>query len=226
MTQRNGHRAGAGRLTATAYDCIRADILRRAYPSGTVLTETALADKLGISKTPIRHALHALHQEGLLELGPRRQMVVCRIAPEQHQELLELREALEHVALVHACRNLSDDDVDHLRTLLRRQWRAAEANRDDEFVELDEELHITIAERGGLQLVPRVLRQLRGFVRMLHLDAEREPGYLRRVHAEHVELIDAVERRDAELAISLLRNHLRTSEIPKDGVAAVVDGSH
>jgi DNA-binding GntR family transcriptional regulator len=200
--------AGAGRLTARAYDSIRTEILRRAYPPGTLLTETALADKLGMSKTPIRHALRALHQEGLLELGPRRQMVVCRIPRAQHLELLEVREALEQVALVHACRNLSDDDIDHLRTLLRRQWRAAEAEREDEFIELDEELHVTIAERGGLQLVPRVLHQLRGFVRLLHLDVQREPGYLRRVHAEHVRLIDAVERRDADAAIELLRAHL------------------
>jgi DNA-binding GntR family transcriptional regulator len=212
--------AGAGRLTARAYECIRTEILRRRYSPGTVLTETALAAKLGMSKTPVRHALRALHQEGLLELGPRRQMVVCRIALAQHQELLEVREALEQVALLHACRNLSDDDLDHLRTLLRRQWRAAEADREDEFVALDEELHITLAERAGLQLVPRVLRQLRGFVRLLHLNVQREPGYLRRVHAEHVELVDAVERRDTALAIALLRAHLRTNEAPVNSAAA------
>jgi len=204
--------AGVGRLTSRAYDCVRSEILRRVYPPGTVLTEAALASKFGMSKTPIRHALRALHQEGLLELGPRRQMVVCRIAPDQHQELLEVREALEQVALSHACRNLSDDDLDHLRTLLRRQGRAAEAGREDEFIDLDEELHVTLAERGGLQLVPRVLRQLRGFVRLLHLNVHREPGYLLRVHAEHVELVDAVERRDLDAAIALLHAHLRTNE--------------
>jgi DNA-binding GntR family transcriptional regulator len=204
--------AGVGRLTARAYERVRSEILRRQYPPGTVLTEGALADKLGMSKTPIRHALRALHQEGLLEMGPRRQMQVCRVAPAQRQELLELREALEQVALIHACRDMSDEDVDHLRTLLRRQRRAAEAGREDEFIDLDEELHVTLAERAGLRLVPRVLRQLRGFVRLLQLNTRRESGYLLRVYAEHERLIDAVERRDEQSAIVALREHLHTSE--------------
>src|SRR5579864_8163489 len=111
MTNNGYTDAGGGRLTSRAYECVRTEILRRVYPPGTVLTEAALATRFGMSKTPIRHALRALHQEGLLELGPRRQMVVCRVAAAQHQELLEVREVLEQVALMHACRNMSDEDL-------------------------------------------------------------------------------------------------------------------
>jgi DNA-binding GntR family transcriptional regulator len=208
----NGTHAGAGRLTASAYDYVRGEILGRRLAPGTVLTEGALAAALGISKTPIRHALRALHQEGLLELGPRRQMQVCHVAPAQRHELLEVRQALEQIVLQHACRDMTDDDFDHLRTLLRRQRRAAEAGRVDEFIDLDEELHLCMAERSGLRLVPRVLRQLRGFVRLLQLNTRRDPGYLVRVLAEHERIIDAVEARDPAAALAALHDHLHTSE--------------
>ena len=101
-----------------------------------------------MSKTPIRHALLALQQEGLLELGPRRQLLVCGLPSARRTELREVREALEGLAMSYACREISDDDLDHLRTLLRRQRRAAEAGREDEFIELDEELHLTLAVAG------------------------------------------------------------------------------
>jgi DNA-binding GntR family transcriptional regulator len=204
--------AGAGRLTASAYEFVRSAILGHRYPPGTVLTEGALAAHLGVSKTPVRHALRALHQEGLLELGPRRQMLVCEVPATQHHELLEVREALERIALAHACREMEEDDFDHLRTLLRRQRRAAEGGQADAFIELDEELHVTLAERSGLRLVPRVLRQLRGFVRLMQRNTRRDPGYLLRVLAEHESLVDAVEARDEAAAVAALHAHLHTSE--------------
>jgi DNA-binding GntR family transcriptional regulator len=204
--------AGSGRLTAWAYEFVRSEILCRRLQPGAVLTEGALATQLGVSKTPIRHALRALHQEGLLELGPRRQMLVCHEPPAQRQELIEVREALERIAVVHACRAMSDDDVDQLRTLLRRQRRAAEAGREDDFLDLDEQLHVTLAERAGLRLVPRVLRQLRGFVRLMQLNTRRDSSYLLRVYAEHERLVDAIEGRDEQSALGALRNHLHTSE--------------
>jgi DNA-binding GntR family transcriptional regulator len=126
--------------------------------------------------------------------------------------LREVREALEGLAITYACRDISDDDLDHLRTLLRRQRRAAEAGREDEFIELDEELHLTLASRAGLDLVPRLLRQLGGFVRLMQLNTRRDEGYMLRVLAEHEHIVDAVEARDEQAALAALRAHLHTSE--------------
>jgi DNA-binding GntR family transcriptional regulator len=204
--------AGAGRLSSEAYEQVRSQILHRQLPPGTVLSEAVLAASLGMSKTPIRHALLALQQEGLLELGPRRQLLVCGLPGARRQELREVREALEGLAITYACRDISDDDVDHLRTLLRRQRRAAEAGREDEFIALDEELHLTLASRAGLDLVPRLLRQLGGFVRLMQLNTRRDEGYMLRVLAEHEAIVDAVEARDEVTALTALRAHLSTSE--------------
>lgn len=204
--------AGSGRLAKQAYQQVRREILRKQLGAGTVLSEGSIAESLGMSKTPVRHALHALRQEGLLEAGPRRQMVVRNLSPVQRAELLAVREALERVAVSHACQHMNDDDFDHLRTLLRRQRRFAEAGEVDDFVDCDEEMHIAISARSGLQLVPQFLNQLRGFVRLMQMRARRDPGHLFRVLEEHVQLVDAIEHRDENRALAALAHHLHTTE--------------
>ena len=203
--------AGSGRLAKLAYQHVRTEILRQRLVAGTVLNEGSIATSLGISKTPVRHALHALRQEGLLEAGPRRQLVVRDLAPVQRDELVAVREALERIAVSHACQHMNDDDFDHLRTLLRRQRRFADANEADEFVDCDEEMHLAIASRSGLQLVPQFLSQLRGFVRLMQMRARRDPGHLFRVLEEHERLIDAMESRNVPEALAALGVHLHTA---------------
>lgn len=199
-------------MATLAYQHVRREILRRRLQAGTVLKEGAVASELGMSKTPVRHALHALRQEGLLEAGPRRQLVVRNLSPVQVAELVAVREALERVAVSYACVNMDDDDFDHLRTLLRRQRRFAESGNDDDFIDCDEEMHLTIAARSGLHLVPQFLTQLRGFVRLMQMRARRDPGHLFQVLEEHVRLIDAIEARNENEALSALADHLHRSE--------------
>ena len=204
--------AGSGRLAKIAYQHVRREILRQRLESGTVLNEGSIAGSLGMSKTPVRHALHALRQEGLLEAGPRRQLVVRNLSPVQRAELVAVREALERIAVSNACQHMNDDDFDHLRTLLRRQRRFAEAGDDDDFVDCDEEMHIAISARSGLQLVPQFLSQLRGFVRLMQMRARRDPGHLFQVLEEHVRLVDAIEARSVDDALAALALHLHRTE--------------
>ncbi len=204
--------AGPGRLAKLAYHHVRAEILAQRMPAGTVLNEGAIAEALGISKTPVQHALRTLRHEGLLEVGPRRQLVVREVPALQRSELLEVREALERIAVTHACRSMGDDDFDHLHILLRRQRRFAEGDQRDDFVDCDEEMHLAIAAGSGLQIVPHLLGQLRGFVALMQMNARRDPGHLFQVLKEHSRLVAAIEGRNEEEAITALLQHLRTSE--------------
>jgi GntR family transcriptional regulator, rspAB operon transcriptional repressor len=212
-----------GKLTEHAYDYIRDGILRGDFPVGNVLPEGEIANTLGYSRTPVRHALGRLLHEGLAEVGPRRQLLVRGFTPERRAEVLALREALESISVRHACLVMTDEDVDRLRLLLLRQRRAARARAEEDFIELDEEFHLSIAEGARLPILLGFLGQLRGFVRVLRLGTMRHPDHLSQVVLEHDRIVDAIERRDTDAAEALLREHLHTSEyvltesIPKGG---------
>ncbi len=208
-----GHgEAGFRSLSERAYDHVRSEILHGRLPVGSVLSESAVADALGISKTPVRQALQLLRGEGLLEVGARRQLVVRGFTEEHRREVVDVREALEGLAVRRACERMSLDDIDFLRLLLMRQRRAADAGREDEFIDLDEQFHLRIAAGAQLQLVERFLRQLRGFVRLMRLGTSRRAGHLQLVLEEHTAIADALEARDADRAVAALHDHLRRSD--------------
>lgn len=217
--------APAGMLSEQAYEHVRRGILTGEFPIGSVVSDGEVASELGMSKTPVRQALKLLAQEGLLETGRRRQLVVRGFSPELRQEVLEIREALERIAVAHACRDMPIDEIDLLRVSLFRQRRAAEAGDETRFIELDEDFHLTIARGAGLQTLARILTQLRGFVRLMRLGTRRHEGHLFRVLAEHEALVDALEKRDEKAALAALSNHLHTSEYTLSGAADAPEAS-
>jgi DNA-binding GntR family transcriptional regulator len=216
----SGGATPAGRLSEQAYDYVRRGILTGEFPVGSIVSDGEIASELGMSKTPVRQALRLLAQEGLLETGRRRQLVVRGFSPELREEVLEIREALERIAVAHACRDMPIEEIDLLRVSLFRQRRAAEAGDEAQFIELDEEFHLMIARGAGLHTLARILTQLRGFVRLMRLGTKRHEGHLFRVLTEHEALVDALEKRDEKEALAALSNHLHTSEYTFSGAAA------
>jgi DNA-binding GntR family transcriptional regulator len=204
-------------MTELAYNYVRDGILHGRIPFGTVLAEHDVAQAIGSSRTPVRHALAKLHQEGLLELGPRRQLIVRGFAPEHLDEVRLLREALESVSVARACETMTDDEIDELRLNLLRQRRTATEEREDDFIDLDEEFHLAIAQAARLPLLEGFLRQLREFVRLARIGARRPSEVLLQVVAEHERLLDAIEARDVVAAHAALVDHLDSS--PFDEVA-------
>jgi DNA-binding GntR family transcriptional regulator len=203
-----GTHAARRSLTDQAYDHVRASILQGELPVGTILAEATIADQLGISKTPVRQALQLLRTEGLLEVGPRRQLVVRGFTVEHRNEILRIREALEEIAVENACRVMTLDDIDSLRLSLIRQRRVIDAHDEDAFLVLDEEFHVLIATSARLPIVARLLEQMRGFARLMRLGRTQPPEHLQDILAEHTRIVDALEVRDVDEALAALHDHL------------------
>jgi DNA-binding GntR family transcriptional regulator len=201
-----------GRLTDLAYQYVREGILCGELPTGTVLAETDIADAIGSSRTPVRHALNQLLREGLVEVGSRRQVIVRGFTDEHRAEILLLREALEAVAVTRACEVMALEDIDYLRLLLIRQRRAAQARMHEQFLDLDEEFHLGIVAGARLPILHAFLSQLRGFVRVARIGVERPTGVLAAVVDEHEAIVDALERRDQAAARTALIDHLHRSD--------------
>ncbi len=216
---------GRGRLTELAYQYVREGILRGKLPTGSVLAETEVARAVGSSRTPVRNALNQLLREGLVEVGPRRQVIVRGFTDEHRAEILLLREALEPVAVTRACEVMSLDDIDYLRLLVMRQRRAAQAGLNEEFLDLDEEFHLRIVAGAGLPILHGFLSQLRGFVRVARIGSHRPASVLAQVVDEHESIVDALERRDAAAARTALVDHLQRSEYPAVAPASANTGA-
>jgi GntR family transcriptional regulator, rspAB operon transcriptional repressor len=176
-----------------------------------VLAEDELAHRFAVSRTPVRHALGLLRQEGLVEAGPRRQLVVKKLSDGDRREILLVRSALEQTAVREACAALPLDEVDNLRLLLLRQRRAAADGRVDDFLELDEAFHVAIAEQAGLPRVARMLQQLgalRSVRRLGDLDAAEFAERMVPVIRDHEAILDGIEERDEPAALAALHRHL------------------
>ena len=200
--------ASRGALTDVAYRYVRDGIVRGTIPTGTVVAEQAVAVAIGSSRTPVRHALSTLLQEGLLEIGPRRQLIVRGFTPEHRAEIRLLREALEGVSVTRACETITGDELDELHLNLLRQRRAAAEGREDDFIDLDEEFHIAIAHGARLPLLEHFLHQLREFVRVSRIGVGRPAGALEQVIAEHERILHAIEARDGDAAREALVEHI------------------
>jgi GntR family transcriptional regulator, rspAB operon transcriptional repressor len=198
-----------GKATDHAYDEVRRAIVRREIPPGTVLAEGELADALGISRTPVRSVLRLLLQEELVEIGPRRQIVVRDVSPERSAEVTLLREALEPLAAFQAAETMQIDEVDQLRVLIMGQRRAAQSGDLQGFLELDERLHFGIASGAGLSMLRKFLGELRALVRIIGVDALAQEGRMINVIAEHEAIVDAIEARSGDAAAEAMLTHLR-----------------
>jgi DNA-binding GntR family transcriptional regulator len=197
-----------------AYQAIRTAIVRGTLRAGTVLGEDELAGALGISRTPVRSALQTLLAEHLVESGPRRQVIVRGVSPEERREVMLLREALERVAVTEACARITIDEVDHLRLILIRQRRAAVNEAVEDFIDLDDQFHIGIAESARLPMLVRFLGQIRAISRIMGLRAVTREGRFEQVLDEHDGIVTALEARDAGAALKAIDAHLaNTSRI-------------
>jgi DNA-binding GntR family transcriptional regulator len=193
-----------------AYEHTRQAIVSGALAGSSMITEGDIAAELGVSRTPVREAFLRLSAERLLDLIPRRGAIVVPIVPEQVDELLEVRHALETAALWRIVRagrvsGLLDGLLPHLET-----QRTAAKERDlATFVDSDERFHTTIVELCGNSLAATVYAGLSDRARRMNEWTLRpHVDDLLFVVEDHEDLTDAIARGDVTGFAEALSRHL------------------
>lgn len=199
-------------MTSTKADRVRQavldDMMAGRLTPGSPLDEVALAQQHSVSRTPVREALRRLQSDGLLEVGPRRQLLVVDVSAEHRREITTLRVALEGAAAVAACELRDEDDLDGLELLLLKQRRAAEADDAEHFLRLDEEFHLALAEVARMPTLSRMLGQLGAFVRLGRLGEPTDRPHMLGLVREHDELVSLLTLRKAAKLRTTLTAHI------------------
>ena len=194
-----------------AYATIRADIISGRHPPGGHLREEQLADAVGVSRTPIREALHRLAAEGLANFSPNHGAFVTSWTPEDLRKIFDLRALLESTAAGQAAPRMTKAEIQPLRELAAGMERLAEGGADDfldRIGELNHEFHgIIMKTADNERLAGSVVRTIE--FPIVHRTFQRyRQADLRRSLNHHRELIDAFEARDGEWASAVMRAHV------------------
>ncbi|MGE0746947.1 MAG: GntR family transcriptional regulator [Rhodospirillales bacterium] len=171
------------------------------------LDERAMAERLGISRTPIREALARLAQDGLVEIQPRKGVFVRRMALGEILEMVVTWAALESMAARLATEHASDADLKALRTFAQKQGPRAARADIEEYSEANIAFHLRILELSGCSLLKTTAD---GLLQHMHAVRRRTMGEGDRAErsvVDHMEIIEALEARDAELSCRLVREH-------------------
>lgn len=171
------------------------------------LDERKLAEKLGISRTPIREALARLAQEGLVHIVPRKGVFVCRKTREEILEMVITWAALESMAARLATQNASDAELHALRQFAIKHSSDVERADLEEYSDANIVFHQTILELSGCQLLKKMADVLFTHMQAVRRRAMGESDRARRSVADHMEIIDALIGRDADLAARRVREH-------------------
>ena len=199
--------------TARIYAALKHGLLIGRYALGARLGEERLARDLGVSRTPVREALFRLHSEGLVDRHP--DGGYCPTAPNLAavRELYEVRIALERSAILRPRFTDRPHDRDQL-VALRDDWLALAGDPpepDPEFVILDEEFHVRLAEASGNRELGDILRRVNERIRVVRMRDFLTGERISKTIAEHLGVVIAVLDGDLDGAVDTFEQHLFTS---------------
>ena len=200
------------RLSDVAYEAIKEDILSN-YTPGLPLSQREIAGKLGISKTPVREALHELDQSGLVEFIPGKGYFVARFSWKDVKDMFDVREALECKGVFLAATQMQAEDLSNLQALFAAVERAEDGEEKLALMEdVNKALHATIVRSARNLRLSSILAMMRDQLDCIARMTVRISGRLEKSHEEHVEILTALEKKDPALAENAMRAHLESTK--------------
>jgi DNA-binding GntR family transcriptional regulator len=171
------------------------------------LDERQLGQALGVSRTPIREAMTLLEQEGFLRTEPRRGVFIVRKTKKQIIEMIEMWAALESMAARLATVNASDEEIATLRHMFDEFSSATPAEHIEEYSDANIAFHQAIIRLSGSHLMGKTIENLFIHVRAIRRMTISQSDRAARSIIDHMRIIEALEKRDTELAERLVRQH-------------------
>ncbi|WP_408010351.1 GntR family transcriptional regulator [Pseudalkalibacillus sp. A8] len=194
-------------------ESLREAIIAGELKPGERLKERELAEKMGISTTPVKEALRILTHEGLVITLPRKGTIVSELVDTSIEEVLMLKASLEGLAANLAAKKISEKDLDRLRKQIKVMEQLAKQKDREELKKENTVFHTMIRDAAQNPVIQNTLKTVISFdkafrARALKLNIEIREGF-----AEHKQIFEAIEARDSELAEKRMKDHInRTRE--------------
>jgi DNA-binding GntR family transcriptional regulator len=199
------------RAVDKAYQAVKDGIIAGRYAPSMRITEQEVAAAAGVSRTPVREALRRLHAEGLVDFTPNQGAMVTEWSAQDADEIFHLRALLESHGAARAAERATPEQLAELRSLAERQYDES-VRRTDGYIErigeLNAQFHRRLQEAAASVRLARALAALLEAPLVMKTFLNYTPDDLQRSAAHHLELVRALEARDAEWAASVMTSHI------------------
>ena len=200
-------------LRDVVFNTLRQAILKGELEPGERLMEIQLAERLGVSRTPIREAIRKLELEGLVLMIPRKGAEVAEISEKSLREVLEVRRSLEELAIELACQRITPEELTALEEAENRFARAVEDGWVMAIAESDENYHELIYQATANDRLVQILNNLREQMYRYRLEYIKDEDRRQILVVEHEHILRAVRRRDIADAKSAVREHIDNQQL-------------
>jgi len=184
-------------------------IVKSEYPENQWLREEAIANEFGVSRSPVRRALRLLHQDGMVDLVPKRGARLFPFTADDIEDIYEIRKTLESLAIRVGIQNLS---IQRLLSLRNQIQGLREVDDPEEHTRIDGVLHSYLIEASGRRRLVSMLNELYRLSQSLREIGLRDRNNRMATIDEHSGIIDALTVRDLDQATSLLVRHIENSK--------------
>ena len=195
-----------------AYEVLKHAIITGEIPAGERIVETDYAERLHISRTPLREALRKLERDGLVEYVLRRGVVVRAFTIADVEEIYTIRNALEMLTLPAIIQKATPADIAELRAMLREMDPYDEKNMIEELSPRARNFHARLTSISGMKRILRVIEGQDEYIRRFSAMSISKEDRRHAAHAEHYKLVDYVEQKDLESFERLMRKHIERSK--------------
>ncbi len=200
-------------LRDVVFNTLRRAILRGELKPGERLMEIQLANKLGVSRTPIREAIRKLELEGLVLMIPRRGAEVAKITEKNMQDVLEVRKALEKLAAELACDRISPEQVMEMREAAKDFENILKTGDVTQIAEADVRFHDIICFATDNQRLITLLNNLREQMYRLRVEYLKQTECYPQLLEEHNLIIRTIEEGRKEEASAIVEKHIYNQEV-------------
>lgn len=200
-------------LRDVVFNTLRQAILKGELEPGERLMEIQLADRLGVSRTPIREAIRKLELEGLVLMIPRKGAEVAKISEKSLRDVLEVRRSLEELAIDLACQRMTDEEIRSLEEAQEAFRTAVETGDAMTIAETDEHYHDVIYTGTGNNRLVQILNNLREQMYRYRLEYIKDADKRQILVVEHDHILKAMKSRHVAEAKAAIREHIDNQEI-------------
>jgi len=186
---------------------IRDAIVAGTLKAGSRVSEPELAERYGISRTPIREAFRQLESEGYLTVIPRRGAIVSEFSPKDIEEFYAIKSIMEGYAARRACENLTDKDLERLQAINDKLAELARSGDIKHFFKVHSDFHELFIKAADNEKLRELIAGLVTKFQRLRFTSLSLPGRMAVSVQEHEKIIDAFRGKNADLAEALVRKN-------------------